>query len=68
MALDVNSKIFMIHITIQKQEKMLVYFKKQAKIRALLFNKALIKIPVKYFNYNNVFLVENRVKFQKIPK
>ena len=36
-----------------------VYFKKQAHVGALLFDKAHTKVPVKYFNYSNVFLAEN---------
>ena len=46
-----------------------IYFKKQAQIeiktyiKALLFNKTLIIILAKYFNYNNVFLIENIIEF-----
>ena len=34
VVLDVNSKTFVIHVTIQKQEKMLLHSKKQAQIKA----------------------------------
>ena len=40
-----------------------VYLKKKAQIKVLLFDKALIKIIIEYFNYNNVFLIENAIKF-----
>ena len=36
-----------------------MHLENQAQIRALLFDKAFIKVPAKYFNYNNVFLIEN---------
>ena len=39
-ALDANKKTFIMHIAIQKPEKILVYFKKQAYIRVLLYDKA----------------------------
>ena len=42
-----------------------VYFKRQAQVEALLFNKASTKILVKYSNYSNMFLVENTAKFSK---
>ena len=58
-ALDVNSEIFVIHVAIREQEKMPVHSKKQAQIGALLFDKAPIEILAKYFNYSNIFLVEN---------
>ena len=58
-ALDANSKTFIVHIAIQKYEKMPMYSEKQAQIkaqvRALLFNEALIKVSVEYFDYSNVF-------------
>ena len=38
-----------------------VYFKKQAQVGALLFDKALTKVPTKYSDYSNNFLVENAV-------
>ena len=39
-----------------------VYSKKQAQIRALLFDKAFTEVPVECSNYNNVFLAENIAK------
>ena len=39
--------------------------KKQAQIRALLFNKALNEVPVEYSNYNNIFLAENVAELLK---
>ena len=38
------------------------------KIEALLFNKVLTDILVKYSNYNNIFLVKNVIKFSKYIK
>ena len=54
-ALNVNSKMFVMHMAIRKQEKIAVNSKKQAHIGALLFNKALTEVPAEYINYNNVF-------------
>ena len=62
MALDVNSKIFVVHVAIRKRKKILVYSKKQAQVGALLFDKAFTEVPAKYSNYSNVFLVENITK------
>ena len=61
-ALNVNSKTFVIYIAIWKQEKMLVYFEKQAQIRALQFDKTSTEVPVEYSDYSNIFLVENIAK------
>ena len=44
---------------------MLIYSKKQAQVKAVLFNKALTKILIEYSNYNKVFLVKNVAKFPK---
>ena len=55
----------MVHVAIQEQEKMLVHFKKQAQVRALLFDKAFTKVLAEYFNYSNIFLVENAAKLSK---
>ena len=64
-ALDVGSETFVVHVTIQEQEKMLVHFKRQAQVRALIFNEAPIKILAEYSDYNNVFLVENAAELLK---
>ena len=46
-----------------------MHFERQAQIKAqfrvLLFNKASIEILVKYFNYSNVFSIENTIKIQE---
>ena len=42
-----------------------MHFKKQAQVRTLLFDKAFIKVLVKYSDYNNVFLAENAAKLPK---
>ena len=50
---------------------MLVYLEKQAqfkaktKVKALLFNKAFIKVLAKYSNYNNIFLIKNMAAFSE---
>ena len=50
---------------------MFIYLKKQIKIqtkthvRTLIFDKILTIILAKYFNYSNIFLVNNIVKFLK---
>ena len=51
--------MFMIYVAIQKQEKMLVYFKKQAQVGALPFDKAFTKILAEYSNYSKVFSMKN---------
>ena len=80
--LDANSKIFVIHIVIWKQEEILVFFKKQAQIRVkaqvkaktkaqiniLLFHETPIVIPAKYSNYSNVFLAGYIANFWNIPE
>ena len=53
--MDVNNKTLIIYVAIQKWEEMPVYPKKQAQVRALLFDKALIGVSAEYSNYNNVF-------------
>ena len=42
-----------------------VHSKKQAQVGALIFDKALTKVPAKYSNYNYVFLVENAAKLSE---
>ena len=54
--------MFVVHMAIQKQEKMPMHSKKQTQVRVLLFDKALTKIWVKYSNYNDIFSVENAAK------
>ena len=39
-----------------------VHSKKQAQVRALLFNKASIEVPAEYSDYSDVFSVENVAK------
>ena len=47
-----------MHVAIWKQEKMPMHSKKQAQVRALLFNKAPTKILVEYSDYSNIFSAE----------
>ena len=42
-----------------------MHFKKQAQVEALLFDKALIKVPAEYSNYSNVFLAKNAIELPK---
>ena len=42
-----------------------LHFKKQAQVRALLFDKTLSEVLAKYSDYNNVFLVENIIELLK---
>ena len=58
MALDVNNKTFVIYVVIWEWEKMLVYSKKQAQVKALLFDKALTEVLVEHFDYSDVFSAE----------
>ena len=42
-----------------------VYFKRQAQVKALLFDKAFTEIPVEYFDYSDVFLAKNVVELSE---
>ena len=62
VALDVNSKTFVVHVAIQEREKTPVHSKRQVQVEALLFDKASTKVPAKYSNYSNVISAENTAK------
>ena len=62
MALDIDSKTFVVYVTIGKQEEILVHSEKQAQIGALLFNKAFTEVLAEYSDYSNVFSAKNAVK------
>ena len=78
MALDADSKIFVVYVAIREEEEMLVYFEQQAQIKAeahintqgqsvaqveaLLFDQAFIEVPAEYSNYSNVFSAKNTVE------
>ena len=53
----------MVHVAIREPERMPVYSKRQAQIKAqvgaLLFNKALTKVPAEYSNYSDIFSAEH---------
>ena len=66
-AMDVDSKTFVIHIAIWEQEKMLVHYKKQVQVGALIFNKVLTAIPMEYSNYSNI-LVEYAIQLPEYIK
>ena len=61
-ALDADSKMFMVHVAIQKREEMLVHSEKQAQVGALLFNEAPTEVSAEYSNYSNVFSAEYTAK------
>ena len=65
MALDADSKTFVVYDAIRKQEEMPIYSKKQAQVGTLLFDKALTKVSAEYSNYSNFFSVENAVKLSE---
>ena len=65
MAFDINSKIFVVHIAIQKEEKIPVHSKKQTQVGVLLFDKAPTEIPAEYSDYSNIFSAKNVAKFPK---
>ena len=49
--LVVDSKTFVVHVTIWKRKEMPVHSKKQAQVGALLFNKTFTKVLVEYSDY-----------------
>lgn len=57
LALDADNKTFVVYVAIWEQEKIPVHSKKQAKVGALIFDKAFIVVLSKYFDYSNVFLL-----------
>ena len=65
VALDTDSKTFVMHMAIQEQEEMPVHLERQAQIeaktqvRALLFDKAFTVILAEYSDDSNVFSAEN---------
>ena len=60
-----DSETFVMYVAIRKQKKMPEYFKRQAQVEALPFDKAPIEVLAEYSDYSNVFLVENTVKLLK---
>ena len=63
--LDADSKTFVVHVTIRKQEKMPVHSKKQAQVKAILFDETLTAVPTKYSDYSDIFLAENVAKLSE---
>lgn len=77
--LDMDNKIFVMHIAIKEQEQILVYPNKEAQIKTqnqskaqsrghvatLLSDKVAIAILVEYSDYSNDFLAENATKLSK---
>ena len=59
VALDVNSKTFVVYVAIREREEMPVHSKKQAQVGALLFDKTFTEVPAEYSDYSNVFSAEN---------
>ena len=62
-AIDVNSETFVVYVAIRKREEMSVHSKKQAQVKALLFDKAPTEVPVDYSDYSDVFSAENTAEF-----
>ena len=62
-----DSKTFVVHVAIQKQEKIVVDLDKKAQIEvqsetqigALLFNEPPTEVQAEYSDYSNVFLAKN---------
>ena len=61
-ALNIDSKMFKVHVAIWERKKMLMYSKKQAQVGVLLFDKAFTKISAEYSDYSNVFSAEKTAK------
>ena len=59
MALDVNSKTFVIYLAIKEQKKMPI------QVAALIFNKTPIVFLGEYPDYNNVFSAKNAAKISE---
>ena len=66
--MDINSKIFVIHIAIEEQEDMPMHFKRQAQVGALLFDKAFTEDSVECSDYNHIFSVEYTAKLLENTK
>ena len=68
-ALNTDNKTFMMYVAIWKEEEMPVYSKKQsqieAKVGALLWNKAPTEFLVEDFDYDNVFSAEYIVELSE---
>ena len=62
VALDVSSETFVTYVIIWEQKEIPVYFKKQAQVRALIFDEAPIEVSAEYSDYNNVFSTKNMAK------
>ena len=59
VAIDVDSKTFIVHVAIWVQKEMPVHSKRQAQVGALLFDKAPSEVPAKYYDYSNIFSADN---------
>ena len=67
VALNINSETFVIYVAIQEQKEISMASKRQVQIKtqkkaqvgALIFNKDFTKILAEYFDYSNIFLIEN---------
>ena len=71
VALDINSKLFVVYIIIKKQKEIIIYSNQKTQIkiqnqtktynkslvRALLFDKVFKIVLIKYFDYNYIILV-----------
>ena len=62
---DVDSQTFVVYVAIRKREEMPVRTKRQAQVRALLFDKASTELLAEYSDYSNIFLAENVAELSK---
>ena len=58
----------MVYVAIRKQKEISVHSKKQAQVKALLFDKASTEVLAEYSNYSNIFLMENAAKLPENTK
>ena len=69
--MDADNKTFVLHIAIWQQKEMVVDLGRKAQIEAqsgaqvgaLIFNEAPTEVSAEYFDYSNIFLVENAAEF-----
>ena len=74
VAIDADSKTFVLYVVIWEWEEMLVHSEKWAQIqdiaqvKTLLFAEIFTKVPAEYFNYSNIFLAENTAELLEKTK
>ena len=76
VALDTDSKTFVMHVAIQKHKKMIIDPARKAQIKAqsaaqvkdLIFDKVPTEVLVEYSDYSNVFSIENAAELSEYTK